>query len=136
MTKFLDSTDDDVTFRATILDAIIFLRALWSNVSAATITNCLRHCGFSQNPEPPITPEENGEEQEEQEEEGENTSGEGDLLDRLRAITADSTPEEVMEEWVTCDEGLPTSSELTDAEIIQLAQDKTRDDSSPHSKAS
>lgn len=32
-----------------------------------------------------------------------------------------------MEEWVTCDEDLP---EQTDAEIIQLTQDKARDDSS------
>ena len=97
-------------------------------MSVTTIANCFHHCGFSHNPEHQITAENEGEEQEE--EEGENTSGEGDLLDRLRAIAANSTPEEVMEEWVTCDEDLPTSSELTDAEIIQLAQDETRDDSS------
>lgn len=93
------------------------------------LTNCFRHCVFSQNPEPQVSAEEEGEEQEEQKEEGGNTSGEGDLWDRLKAITADSIPEEVMEEWIACDEYFPTSSELTDAEIVQLTQDETRDDS-------
>ena len=128
LTKFLDSLDDDVTFRANVLDAIIFLRAAWSNVSATTIANCFRHCGFSRTPEPQVSAEEEEQEEqeEEEEEEEESTIGDSDMLDRLKTITVDLTPE-VM---VNCDEDLPTSSELTDTEIIQLAQDEARDDNS------
>ena len=33
-----------------------------------------------------------------------------------------------MEDWINCNEGIPTASELTDAQIIQLVQDEERDD--------
>ena len=47
LTKFMDSLDDEVPFRATILDAIIVIRAAWSDVSSTTIRNCFHPCGFS-----------------------------------------------------------------------------------------
>ena len=51
--------------------------------------------------------------------------GEGDLLDSLKAIIVDSTPEAAMEDWINCDEDILTAScsELTDAE---LARDEAR----------
>ena len=83
LTKFLESLDDEVPFRANILDAIILLRAAWSNMSATTITNCFCHCGFSLANEPQVTTdEEKDEEGEEDEEQGDNASGDDNLLVR------------------------------------------------------
>ena len=121
LTKFLDSLDDDVPFRANVLDAIILLHDAWSDVSATTISNCFHHCGFSH------TTGEEEEGQEENEQEGENTGYDDNLLDRLSAIVVNSAPEETMEEWANCDEDVVTTSELTDAEIIQLAQEEPKD---------
>jgi len=45
------------------------------------------------------------------------------VLGRLNSIITNETPEEIMEKWVICDKDLPTTSKLSDAEIIQLIQD-------------
>lgn len=121
LSKFLDSLDDEAPFRANVLDAIILLRAAWSDVSVTTINNCFHHCGFSIGNKPQVTTEE-------EEEQGDNASGDDNLLDRLSEVIVDSTPEDAMEDWVNCDEDVPTTSELSDAQIIQLAQEEANND--------
>ena len=122
LTTFLENLDDNLPFRVNVLDAIILLRAAWGDVSATTISNYFHHCGFSSTDEPIVPTEE--EEREDQEQDGENTSSEDNLIDRLSEIVLGSTPTpvEVMEEWVDCDNDISTVGNLTDAEIIQLAQ--------------
>ena len=123
MTKFLENLDDNLPFKVNVLDAIILLWAAWGDVPATTIRNCFHHCGLSSTDEP-IVPTEEEEEREDQEQEGENTSSEDNLIDRLSELVLGSTPTpvEVMEEWVDCDNDISTVGNLTDAEIIQLAQ--------------
>ena len=126
LTKFLDSLDDEVPFRATVLDAIIVVRAAWSDVSSTTIKNCFHHCGFSHDELQTGEEVENGEEEEEQE--GDN-NGDDNLLDRFSGILVDATPGDVIEDWVNCDEDTPTTSELLGSEIIELAQEEAKSDS-------
>ena len=127
LVKFFDSLDDEVPFRVNVLDAIIMLRAAWSEVSSTIIKNCFHHCGFSLVNEQQVA---TGEEEEEGEKEGENTGDDNldtcddNLLDRLCEVTVDSCPEDAMEDWVNCDEDTLTSSDI---EIIQLAQVKDED---------
>ena len=117
LTNFLDSLDE-VPFKANILDAIILLCAALSDVSATT-TNCFCHCGFSLANEPQLTTDNvENEEGEEDEEQGENASDDDNII-------VDSNSEE---EWVNSDANILTTSELSDAQIIQLAQDEAEDD--------
>ena len=111
--------DDEVPFRADVFDAIIMLCASRSDVSSTTIENFLYHCGFSLLQATRSEEEEEGEKEEEQE--GENANDDDNLLDRLSAII-----DNVMGDWVSCDEDALTTSELSDT---QLAQDEAKDDS-------
>ena len=122
--KFLDSLDDEVPFRANVLDAIILLCAAWSDVSSTTIKNCFHHCGFSLDGEAQDPPDE-----EEDEQQGEAGNVDEDLLARLNVILPDSPPEDVLEDWLHCDEDILTTSELSDTQIIELAQNETYNNS-------
>lgn len=88
--------------RINVLDAIRMADKAWRSVSATTISNCFRSCGFS------MTQEEPSEEPLEPE-----SSLEVDW-NRLQNI------EGQFEDYVECDEGLATTGTLTDAEIIDF----------------
>ena len=45
--KFLDLLDNgNGKFKASVLDAMLFLHQAWTGVSQSTIANCFCHCGF------------------------------------------------------------------------------------------
>ena len=62
MLTWYDSGKDMKEFQITLLDAMVMLKEVWDNkVSAETIRNCFRHCGFFQSPTTVRTNEEGAE---------------------------------------------------------------------------
>ena len=113
--QFIKAVDDGTQLRTTVLDAILLLKEAWDDVTPATIAHCFQHCGFTHDMRGDI---ECGDMQIEDPEYE-------TMVERLDSLLPEDTADAILDEYVSVDDNIPTTAELTDAELAEIVRQDT-----------
>ena len=113
--KLISAVEAKEYFTPTLLDCLYLLRLAWENVSAQTITNCFRHCGFTE------------EETSEGDEDEDPSSVGSALLTRLSSHGVELPEDVSFQQFVSVDNQAITSSELTIEDIATTVLNQSQE---------
>lgn len=111
VSEFLACLDNNYSPKVTILTAIMISHKAWNNVTAQTIRNCFRKCGFVKTID-------------NEEEESSTTLEVDSQYHRLSTVLVDQL---TFEDYVTIDDDLAVCGSLTDDEILATFIDEEGD---------
>lgn len=121
-----EGKSDEMSTAVNLYEAIVMLNKAWRNVSATTIRNCFKTCGFVT----PITPEDNVDEEQEGEDDIPVSLGPSQIWNKFvnqGSLTTDIS----FNDFVNFDDNVAAYGILTDAEIMSMNTQEECDDDDP-----
>ena len=115
LAKFIEAIDNSTDFRTSVLDAIVLLKQTWDEVSSVTVANCFKHCGFVHG---------NTKEDDNQDDEAMDDHDFDEVVDWLDSLLPQDNAEDILDEYVSIDDNVPTSAELTDNELAEIVRNE------------
>ena len=113
--QFIKVVDDGTQFRITVRDAILLLKEAFDNVTPTTIAHCFQHCRFIYDTPWDIESKDTPIEDPECE----------TVMERLDPLLPEDTADAILDEYVSVDENILTTAELTDAELAEIVRQDT-----------
>ena len=104
--KYADTIDSNDPVSINLLDALQFAKIAWSEVTKETITNCFRKAGFVHQVSSDLEEECTGDDEDES------------VLAELWTRCDGATPNVSLDDYLTADDGVCTSGELMDSDIV------------------